>query len=120
MTSNEIKQLELLLNNFKNTCLNICKQLILLDYDYTYCYKFTLYNDEVCCEGYYTAMNESEDITLFFPKELLTFTFDELENYVNKKLKEKEEEKSLLEKRNKELQEEKERKEYERLKKKYG
>ena len=84
MTREDIDKLVVLTNEFNEACENVCKHLRLLNEDYEHCYEFEIddANNNVVCRGYYTVMNESQDVYAEFPTELLTYTNEELDDYV--------------------------------------
>ena len=91
MTKENIKNLLELQAEFQNACEKVCKHLIALNDDYKHCYQFEIDDvaDQVVCRGYYTVMNESQEVYAIFPTELLTYTNEELDDYVNTELAKK-------------------------------
>ena len=91
MTKENIKILVELQAEFQNACENVCKHLVSLDNDFKHCYKFEIddVDDQVECRGYYTVMNESQDVYKSFPVELLTYTNEQLDDYVSAELAKK-------------------------------
>ena len=90
MTKENIKNLVELQAEFQDACENVCKHLVSLDNDFKHCYEFEIsaVSDQVECQGYYTVMNESQDVYKTFPVELLTYTNEQLDDYVSEKLAE--------------------------------
>lgn len=90
MTKENIKNLVELQAEFQNACENVCKHLASLDNDFKHCYEFEIdtVSDQVECRGYYTVMNESQDVYKTFHVELLTYTNEQLDDLVGKKLAE--------------------------------
>lgn len=88
MTKENIKNLVELQAEFQHACENVCKHLVSLDDDFKHCYEFEIdtVDDQIECRGYYTVMNESQDVYKAFPVELLTYTNEQLDDYVSKKL----------------------------------
>jgi hypothetical protein len=88
MTKENIKNLVELQAEFQDACENVCKHLRSLDDDFKHCYEFEIdtVSDQVECRGYYTVMNESQDVYKAFPVELITYTNEQLDDYVSKKL----------------------------------
>lgn len=91
MTKENIKNLVELQTEFQNACENVCKHLASLDDDFKHCYEFEIdtVSDQIECRGYYTVMNESQDVYKAFPVEWLTYTNEQLDDFVSKKLVEK-------------------------------
>ena len=91
MTKENIKNLVELQAEFQNACENVCKHLVSLKDNFKHCYEFEMdtalgIDGQVTCRGYYTVMNESQDVYEVFPVELLTYTNDQLDDFVSKKL----------------------------------
>ena len=88
MKKENIKNLVELQAEFQNACENVCKHLVSLDNDFKHCYEFEIdtVSDQIECRGYYTVMNESQDVYKSFPVELLTYTNEELADYVSTEL----------------------------------
>lgn len=91
MTKENIKNLVELQAEFQDACENVCKHLRQLDDDFKHCYEFEIsaVSDQIECRGYCTVMNESQDVYEVFPVELLTYTNEQLDDFVSKKLVEK-------------------------------
>ena len=91
MAKENIKKLVELQAEFQNACENVCKHLIALDDDYKHCYEFDIddVDDQVVCRGYRTVMNESQDVYAAFSTEFLTYTNEELDDYVSTELSKK-------------------------------
>ena len=133
MTKEEIKQYRELDEKFNKECNRVARYLVRFNYEYNYVTDWEIYIDHI---KEATATSNGEEIhgwgdcysrgcymgveNVYFDAELLTYTDEELDNYVNDLIKEKtkeEEEKKRKteeEKRNKELATLK------RLKEKYG
>ena len=90
MTKENIKNLIELQMVFQNACENVCKHLVSLDIEFKHCYEFEIdtVDDQIVCKGYYTVKNESQDVYKAFPIEWLTYTNEQLDDYVSKKLAE--------------------------------
>lgn len=91
MKREDIDKLVELTNEFNDACTNVCKHLMVLNDDYKHCYEFEIdhIDTQIECRGYYTVMNESQDVYAAFPTELLTYTNEELDEYVNKEMEKK-------------------------------
>lgn len=91
MKIEDIDKLVTLTKEFNDECVNVCKHLISLNNDYKHCYEFEIddVDGQVECRGYYTVMNESQDVYAAFPIGLLTYTNEELDNYVSTELEKK-------------------------------
>jgi len=122
MTKEEIKQYRELDEKFNKECNRVARHLVRFNYDYNYVTDWEIYDEEEIhgwgdcySRGCYMGVEN-----VYFDAELLTYTDEELDNYVNDLINEnakKEEEKRRMteeEKRNKELATLK------RLKEKYG
>lgn len=88
MKTENIEKLVELQTEFQDACENVCKHLVSLDSDFKHCYEFEIdnANNQIACRGYYTVRNESQDVYEVFPMELLTYTNEQLDDYVTKKL----------------------------------
>lgn len=88
MKREDIDKLVVLTNEFNEACENVCKHLSILNEDYKHFYEFEIdnANNHVVCRGYYTVMNESQDVYATFHTELLTYTDEELDDYVSAEL----------------------------------
>ena len=107
-------------SKFNYICKNICKELSRYNDNFKFMNQFTIEDKEVCCDGdEYWSYGGHEHYTDYFDIELLTYSKEELNDYVNALiLKESEQKaKECAEK----LKHEKERelKELKRLKEKY-
>lgn len=93
MKREDIEKMVALTNEFQDTCENVCKHLSVLCTDYKHCYEFEINDitDQIECRGYYTVRNESQDVYGTFPSELLTYTNEELDDYVSDELTKKSE-----------------------------
>ena len=91
MKREDIDKLVALTTEFNEACENVCKHLIALNGDYKHCYEFEIddVDDQVECRGYYTVMNESQDVYAAFPTEFLAYTNEELDDYVSTELAKK-------------------------------
>lgn len=120
MTEEKVKEFEDLYNEFIAKCLKICGELERVERGYNYCNEFTLMGDDVYCHGHeYWPYGGHEEHEKYFPTILLTYTREEIKNYVDNLLtlaKQEREEKERLEK---ERKEKKEMAEYQRLKEKF-
>lgn len=91
MKAESIKKLLELQTEFQDACENVCKHLVSLDNDFKHCYQFKIdtIDNQIVCQGYYTVMNESQDVYKEFPLEWITYTNEQLDELVTKKLVEK-------------------------------
>lgn len=110
-----------LLDEFENRCFEICKMLTKLTPEYKYINTFWIDENEVCGHGKETwGYGGFEEHFLEFPISYLTMNNKDLQNLIDKKVKEKEEQKRKDEEKFEQQRLQKERKEYERLKAKFG
>ena len=119
MTDEEVKTLESLYNEFLAKCKKICEELERLDGGYGHCDKFMPMGDDVYCHGHEYWSYGFEEHEKSFPTILLTYTEEELKDFVDAHLtfaKRAQEKKERLEKEKKEKEE---MAEYQRLKEKF-
>lgn len=120
MTEEKLKEFEDLYNEFLTKCKKVCEELKRLERGYGYCDEFTPMGDDVYCHGHeYWPYGGHEEHEKYFPTILLTYTREEIKNYVDNLLtlaKQEREEKERLEK---EKKEKREMAEYQRLKEKF-
>lgn len=88
MKTESIKKLLELQTEFQDACENVCKHLVSLDNEFKHCYEFEIdnANDQIVCRGYYSVRNESQDVYKVFPIEWITYTNEQLDDLVTKKL----------------------------------
>jgi len=120
-TKEELKQFIWDNSKFNYICKNICKELSRWDDCFKFMDQFTIQDKNVCCDGdEYWSYGGHEHYTDYFDIELLTYSKDELKEYVDKKVAERDA-KLKKEKEEKEAyRKEQELKELKRLKEKYG
>ena len=109
-----------LAEEFEKRCNEICKMLIPLNLEYTHMDSFWIRRDEVCCYGANWEYGELCDYWLDFPISYLTMDNKELQKLINEKVREKNEQ---IRKAKEDMEQrilKQERKEYERLKAKFG
>ena len=120
MTKEEVKTLESLYNKFLTKCEKICEELDRWEDGYGYCKDFIPMGDEVYCHGHeYWSYGGHAEHKKYFPKMLLTYTQEEVKNYVDNLLTLEKQKREELERLEKEKEEEKEMAEYQRLKEKF-
>ena len=120
MTKEEVKTLESLYDKFVTKCEKICEELDRVDGGYGHCDKFIPMGHDVYCHGHeYWSYGGHEEHEKYFPTILLTYTEEEVKNYVDNLLSLAEEEKRKKTERLEEEKEKKEMAEYQRLKKKF-
>ena len=83
MTEEEVKTLESLYNEFLAKCKKICEELERLDGGYGHCDKFMPMGDDVYCHGHEYWSYGFEEHEKSFPTILLTYTEEELKDYVD-------------------------------------
>lgn len=107
-------------SKFNYICKNICKELSRYNDNFKFMNQFTIEDKEVCCDGdEYWSYGGHEHYTDYFDIELLTYSKEELKEYVDKKVIERDA-KLKKEKEEKEAyRKEQELKELKRLKDKY-
>ena len=107
-------------SKFNYICKNICKELSRYDDNFKFMNQFTIQDTNVCCDGdEYWSYGGHEHYTDYFDIELLTYSKEELKEYVDKKVTERDA-KLKKEKEEKEAyRKEQELKELKRLKDKY-
>lgn len=121
MTKEEFKQYSELQEKFAKDVFRVVGFLKEIDEDLKFVSEFQLDNGSVKTHGWeYWAFQGSEEHYGFFDSEMLTWTDDELREYVDEKIKEREVVAIAKAKLSKKQKEEEERREYERLKEKYG
>ena len=120
MSEKEVKTLETLYNEFLAKCLKICEELKRVERGYGYCNEFKLMDEEVHCHGHeYWSYGGHEEYEKTFPSILLTYTEEEVKNYVDNLLTLAKQEREKKERLEKEKKEKKEMAEYQRLKEKF-
>lgn len=99
MNKESIKKLLELQIEFKDACENVCKHLVSLDSDFKHCHEFNIdtIDNQIECQGHYTVMNESQYVYKAFPLEWITYTNEQLDELVTKKLVEQSDMKTLRE-----------------------
>jgi len=120
MKKEELKQFLKLRDKFEDACSDICNELRHYDNNFMYVDDFYIDEDSVRCEGdEYWSYGGHEHHTKYFDIKLLTYSDDELKEYVSNLIleKNKKKEKDLAEKE--QYQKEQELKELKRLKEKY-
>lgn len=120
MTEKEVKTFESLYDKFVAKCNDICSELKRVERGYGYCNEFKPMDDEVYCHGHeYWSYGGHEEYEKYFPKILLTYTKEEVKNYVDNRLTLAKQEREKKERLEKEKKEKKEMAEYQRLKEKF-
>lgn len=120
MTQEGFKQYSELQKTFANDVYRVTNFLKEIDYDLNFVSEFYLSDGSVNTHGWeYWAFQGSEEHYGNFDAEMLTWTDEELQKYVEQIKKGKEEERLREEIEKTRKKEEEERKEYERLKEKY-
>ena len=122
MTKEEFKQYSELQEKFDEDVKRVVSFLKELDEDMRFVDEFQLIDtNQVKTHGWeYWAYQGSEEHYGYFDAEMLTWTDEQLREYVDKKIKEREFVAIAKAKLSKKQKEEEERREYERLKEKYG
>ena len=122
MTKEEFKQYSELQEKFAKDVARVIGFLKEIDEDLKFVNEFQLLDGgSVQTHGWeYWKYQGSEEHYGYFDGEMLTWTDDQLREYVNKKIKERELESIAKVELSKKQKEEEERREYERLKEKYG
>ena len=121
MTKEEFKQYSELQEKFAKDVWRVISFLKEIDADLNFVSEFQLIDGSVKTHGWeYGTYQYQEEHYSFFDSEMLTWSDDELKNYVEQIKKGKEEERVREEIEKAKKKEEKERQEYERLKEKYG
>ena len=121
MTKEELKQYSELQEKFAKDVLRVVSFLKEIDYDLKFVSEFQLDDGMVYTHGWeYWAFQGSEEHHGEFDAEMLTWTDEQLREYVDEQIKEREVVASAKAKLSKKQKEEEERREYERLKEKYG
>ena len=121
MTSKDIETYIDSRENFIQECKRVCNEMQRFDYDYIFLEKFEVDGNEVDGEGEeHLWGGETEIVYQSFPVELLELSNEELKQYVDDLIKEREDE----EKRNKQQTEDRQKArdlaEFNRLKEKLG
>jgi len=120
MTEEKVKEFENLYNEFLTKCKKVCEELQRLEGGYGYCNEFIPMGDDVYCHGHeYWSYGGHQEHEKYFPTMLLTYTEEEVKNYVDNILTLEEEEERKKAERLKEEKEKKEMAEYQRLKEKF-
>ena len=120
MTKEEFKQYSELQEKFAKDVWRVVSFLKEIDEDLNFVSEFQLIDGSVKTHGWeYWAFQGSEEHYGFFDAEMLTWTDDELREYVEQIKRGKEEERVREEIEKTRKKEEEERREYERLKEKY-
>jgi len=120
MKKEELKQFLELHDKFEDTCSDICHELSNYDSNFIYAEDFYIDENSVRCEGdEYWSYGGHEHHTKYFDIKLLTYSNDELKEYVSNLILEenKKKAKELAEKE--QYKKEQELKELKRLKEKY-
>ena len=120
MKKEELKQFLELHDKFEDTCSDICHELSNYDHNFIYVEDFYIDEDSVRCEGdEYWPYGGHEHHTKYFDIDLLTYSDNELKEYVSNLILEESEKraKELVEKEK--YKKEQELKELKRLKEKY-
>lgn len=125
MTQNELDKYIELYDKFQLRCEDVCKILKPLNSSYVYLSEFDIEEDEVYGRGYeYFDYGEPEYHSASFPLSCICMPDDKIKEYVKEEIRKKEEarlaEQARIQKINTERLEKQERKEYERLREKYG
>lgn len=120
MKKEELKQFLELYDKFEDTCSDICHELSHYDNDFIYVEDFYIDEDSIRCEGdEYWSYGGHEHHTKYFPINLLTYSDDELKEYVSNLILEESEKKAKELAEKEKYQKEQELKELKRLKEKY-
>ncbi len=120
MKNEELKQLLELYNKFEDRCSFICRELSYYDRNFQYVDDFSIEDDTVRCEGdEYWSYGGHEHHTKYFNIDLLTYSDDELKEYVSNLILEESEKKSKEIAEREKYKKEQELKELKRLKEKY-
>ena len=122
MTKEEFKQYSELQEKFANDVSRVISFLKEIDSDLKFVDRFQLLDcGSVETHGWeYGSYQYQEEHNSFFDAEMLTWTDEQLREYVDKKIKERESVAIAKAELSKKQKEEEERREYERLKAKYG
>jgi hypothetical protein len=121
MTKEEFKQYSELQEKFAKDVDRVTNYLGKIDDDLNHITEFYLENGTVFTHGWeYWGYDGQEEHTGYFDAEMLTWSDEQLREYVDKKIKERELEYITQAELAKKQKEEEERREYERLKEKYG
>lgn len=120
MTQEQVTQFLELYTKFKRKCQVIADKLTRYDEDFCYVDDFTISGNTVECSGSYTVMNEWNNAYGTFDTKLLTYSTEEIDNYVDLLIEKRNKEKALEEMEREKAKLEADRKVYERLKKIFG
>ena len=121
MTKEEFKQYSELQEKFAKDVFRVVGFLKEIDSDLKFVSEFQLDGDGIKTHGWEYGMYQySEEHYSWFDAEMLTWTNEQLREYVDKKIKERESVAIAKVELSKKQMEEEERREYERLKEKYG
>ena len=107
-------------SKFNYICKNICKELSRYNDNFKFMNQFTIEDKEVCCDGdEYWSYGGHEHYTDYFDIELLTYSKEELKEYVDKKIAERDAKLKKEQEIKEAYRKEQELKELKRLKDKY-
>ena len=120
MNREELQQYIALNCIFEKDCERVCKEMTRFNGEFSEVWKFYLDSDTVFCEGGYSCMGDWCEISESLPSELLTYSKEELTEYVDNLIKKREEEKQRELERKEKVLREQYLKEYQRLKEKLG
>lgn len=121
MTSQDIKTYVEYRENFIRECMRVCNEMQRFDYDYIFLEKFEVDGNDVEGEGEeHLWGGEIEIVYQSFPIELLELSNEELKQYVNDLIKEKEDEEKLNKQQTEDRQKARDLAEFNRLKEKLG
>lgn len=119
-TKEELKNFLWDYNKFEYICEDICKELSRWDESFKFMDEFSIDDKSVKCEGdEYWSYGGHEHYIDYFDVELLTYSKDELKEYVDKKVAERDTELQKEKEEKEAYKKEQELKELERLKAKY-
>ena len=123
MTQEQVKQLSELQSIFEGRCSHITKILSKMDRycrtGFKYVYHYIMGEDCVTCMGN-DIDGDNEEYSEYFDAKLLYASDEEIEKYAEEAINKAIEEETARQKKLHEAQEMKDRKEFEKLKKKYG
>lgn len=120
MKKEELKQFLELYDKFEDTCLDIRNELSYYDSDFKYVDEFYIDDKRIRCEGdEYWSYGGHEHHTKYFNIDLLTYSDDELKEYVSNIILEESEKKAKELAEKEKYKKEQELKELKRLKEKY-
>ena len=121
MTQEEIKTYVDSRENFIKECKRVCNEMYRFDYDYIFLEKFEVDGNDVEGEGEeHLWGGETEIVYQSFPVELLELSNEELKQYVDDLIKEKEDKEKLNKQQTEDRQKERDLAEFNRLKEKLG